>query len=215
MKKAVFLVLVLAVAAFAWEGGYGGFMFSYMMPDLSALSAPFEANGLPAMDEPVLTYGGGAWGSPGGVLVGGWGFGGSRTLDGTDVKVKLSYGGGFFEAGYFINFWKGLGVAPVLGIGGTSIEMELRPMLGDVEFDSLLANPGRTSLLEYSTFTLAPNLVINIPIKFLALQLKGGYMWSPFQGKWKLGDGAQLWDGPEINPSGIFATACLMFGGSD
>lgn len=215
MKKIVFTLLALVVVAFAAKGrGYAGFVMSYMMPDLSALSTEFEAHGLPSLDDQVFTYGGGAWGGKG-VMVGGWGFGGSRMFENADVSVKLNYSGGFFEPGYFINIWKGFGVWPALGIGGTSVSMKLRPVLGDVDFGDLLDNPARTSEVDYSTFTLAPALSIIIPIKFVAIQIKGGYMWSPLHGEWSLEDGAQLRLGPDIQPSGIFVNAGLLFGGSD
>ncbi|MCK4232710.1 hypothetical protein KAX21_07155, partial [candidate division WOR-3 bacterium] len=123
------------------------------------------------------------------------------------------YGGGFFEPGYFINIWKGFGIKPALGIGGTSVSLKLRPKLGDIDFGDLLDDPGRTSEVNYGTFTVAPNLSILIPIEFIAIELKGGYMWSPFEGEWSLEDGADLRLGPEINPSGIFASAGLLFGG--
>jgi hypothetical protein len=56
-------------------------------------------------------------------------------------------------------------------------------------------------------------LTILIPIEFIAIQIKGGYMWSPFDGEWELADGADLREAPEINPSGIYAQAGLLFGG--
>jgi hypothetical protein len=178
MKKAIFLVLILAVAAFAAKGrGYGGFVLSYMMPDLSALSTEFEAHGLPAVDENIITYGGGGWGGTN-LMVGGWGFGGGRRFDSDSVSVRMTYGGGFFEPGYFINIWKGFGIMPMVGIGGTAVTLKLRPRLGDIDFGELLDTPGRTSEVSYGTFTVAPALAILIPIEFIAIQIKGGYMWK-------------------------------------
>jgi len=213
MKKAIFLVLILAVAAFAAKGrGYGGFVLSYMMPDLSELSSEFTAHGLPAVDDDIVTYGGGGWGGTN-LIVGGWGFGGGRRFDSDSVSVRMTYGGGFFEPGYFINIWKGFGIMPMVGIGGTAVTLKLRPRLEDIDFGELLDDPGRTSEVSYCTFTVAPALAILIPIEFIAIQLKGGYMYSPFQGSWELEDGADLRKAPEINPSGIYAQAGLLFGG--
>ncbi|MEA3311262.1 MAG: hypothetical protein U9Q76_03475 [candidate division WOR-3 bacterium] len=213
MKKAVLLVAILVVAAFAAKGrGYGGFVLSYMMPDLSALSTEFEAHGLPAVDDDIITYGGGGWGGTN-LMVGGWGFGGARRFDSDSVSVRMTYGGGFFEPGYFINIWKGFGIMPMVGIGGTAVTLKLRPRLGDIDFGELLDTPGRTSEVSCGTFTVAPALAILIPIEFIAIQIKGGYMWSPFSGEWSLEDGTDLRFGPEINPSGIFASAGLLFGG--
>ncbi|MBD3285465.1 hypothetical protein GF359_03445 [candidate division WOR-3 bacterium] len=215
MKKTVVIaVLLIATASFASARGYGGFVLSYMMPNLDELSTEFTDQGLDPLEDELVTFGGGGWGGTN-VMVGGWGFGGARTTDGDSVSVKLNFGGGFFEPGYFINIFRGFGIMPSVGIGGTSVSMELRPRLGDVEFDSLLINPGRTSKVHYNTFTVAPSLTIIIPIEFIALQLKGGYMWSPFSGGWELEDGAEIWNTPDVEPSGIYAQAGILFGGGD
>lgn len=214
MKKVMLTVVILAAVAFAGARGYGGFVLSYMMPDLTELSDRFDDQGLPELKDEVITYGGGGWGGTN-LMVGGWGFGGSTRVDNEAVAVKLFYGGGFFEPGYFINIYRGFGVMPSVGIGGTTVSMELRPRLGDVDFDTLLVNPGRTSKVSYATFTVAPSLTILIPIEFMALQIKGGYMWSPFTGSWELEDGADLWNAPDIEPSGIYASVGLLFGGGD
>lgn len=215
MKKAIFLVLILAVAVFAQGRGYGGFVLSYMMPDFDALNQELsDVRGMARIDDDyVITYGGGGWGGGKHLMFGGWAFGGGRRFDGDSVSVKMTYGGGFFEPGYFINIYRGFGIMPMVGIGGTAVSLNLRPRLGDVDFGDLLDNPGRTSEVSYGTFTVAPALTILIPIEFIAIQIKGGYMWSPFPGSWELEDGADLRNAPEINPSGIYAQAGLLFGG--
>ncbi|NLI98165.1 hypothetical protein GX441_05840 [bacterium] len=214
MKKVAIVALMFVAVAFAGGRGYGGFVLTYTMPDLSALSAEFHAHGLPEIDDQMFTFGGGGWGGAG-VMVGGWGFGGSRQFDGDSVSIDLSYSGGFFEPGYFINIWRGFGIWPAVGIGGTNVSMYLRPVLGDVNFGDILDNPARSSKINYGTFTVAPNISILIPIEFVALQIKGGYMWSPFQGEWSIEDGGNLRQGPQINPSGIYAQANILFGGGD
>lgn len=214
MKKAIFLVLILAVAALGAKG-YGGFVLSYMMPDLDALNSEFSAHRLPQIDEQIITYGGGGWGGGDHLMFGGWGFGGTQKIEGDSITVRISYGGGFFEPGYFINIWRGFGIIPTLGIGGTGVSLKLRPLLADVEFGELLENPARTSEISYGSFALAPSLSIFIPIEFVAFQIKGGYIWTPIKGEWGIDDGSELRHGPEINPSGIFASAGLLFGGGD
>lgn len=215
MKKAVFLVLILAVATLGAKGygGFGGFIVSYMMPDLSDLSSEFTSHGLPAIDDDLIAYGGGGGWGDGNLMVGGWGFCGGRKFDGDSGTVNLNYGGVFFEPGYFIKIYKGFGIVPSLGLGMTRLRLKMREILGDVDFDSLLVDPARTSQATYRTFTAAPALTINIPIEFIVIQIKGGYMWSPLAGKWELEDGSELRETPDINPSGIFASAGLLFGG--
>lgn len=218
MKKLVLVALVFAVVAsaeeynFEAEGrGYGGFILSYMMPDFSQLSSEFTANGLPAIDEDIITYGGGLWGGEKNLMMGVWGFGGGRRFDSDSVTVTVNYGGIFFEPAYFIDIYKGFGLVPSVGLGMTRVCLEMREILSDVDFDDLLADPSRTSEATYRSFSAAPSIAINIPIEFISIQVKGGYMWSPFSGKWKMDDKSNLREAPGINPSGIFAGASLMF----
>jgi len=213
MRKVVFGALIMAVSVFAGGRGYGGFVLSYMTPDLSKLSDELKAHGLPALDNQIIGYGASGWGG-GNLTVGGWGFksGGYRS-ENDSISAELVYSGGFFEAGYFINIFKGIGIKPAVGIGGTTLKLKLRPVLGDVNFGDLLDKPARTSEVKYATFSVAPSVSILIPIEFVALEIKGGYMYSPFAGEWKLEDGANLRNAPSINPSGVFASAGLLFGG--
>jgi hypothetical protein len=216
MKKAVLLLMMVAVAVcFADERGFGGFVLSYTMPDLSELSSEFTAHGLPAISDEMITYGGGAWGGEKNVLMGIWGFCGGKKFDGDSGSVNFRYSGIFFEPGYFINIWRGFGILPSVGLGATKIRLKMRKILTDVDFDSLLVDPARTSEAKYRTFTTAPALSINIPIEFIVIQIKGGYMWSPIAGKWKTEDGSELRETPDINPSGIFASAGLLLGEPD
>jgi hypothetical protein len=216
MKKVVLLVMIVAVAvAFADDRGFGGFVLSYTMPDFSTLSSEFQAHGLPAIDDEIITYGGGAWGGERNLMIGVWGFCGGRDFDGDSGSVNLNYGGVFFEPGYFINIFRGFGIMPSAGLGMSRIRLNLREILTDVDFGDLLDDPTRTSVAKYRTFTAAPALAINIPIEFIVIQIKGGYMWSPIDGKWKMEDGANASDFPQIDPSGLFASAGLLFGEPD
>jgi hypothetical protein len=216
MKKALLLLMLVGVAVcFADDRGFGGFVLSYTMPDLSELSSEFSDHGLPAIDDEIITYGAGAWGGERNLMMGVWGFWGGKKFDSDRGSVDLNYGGVFLEPGYFINIFRGFGIMPSASLGMTRVRLRLREILSDVDFDSLLVDPARTSLVKYRTFTVAPALTILIPIEFIAIQIKGGYMWSPINGKWKVEDGSQILNSPEIDPSGLFASAGLLFGGSD
>ncbi|MBN2378707.1 hypothetical protein JXM67_02760 [candidate division WOR-3 bacterium] len=225
MKKAVFsgLLLSLAVVGFAdgnknrefavsGEGGYAGFVLSYMMPDFTELNRHLETNGLSGFSDEIVTFGGGFWTGYKHILMGYWGFGRENRADGDTVSAKLEYTGFFFEPGYFLNIYKGFGFIPSVGIGATKVKLHLRELLSDVDFDDVLLDPTRTSLARFRTFSVAPALAINIPIEFLNIQIKGGYMWSPVQGKWKLKDRAELREAPDINTSGLFASVGLLLG---
>ena len=220
MKKNVFLALVLAVLGLGGPGladeiGYGGFILSWTMPDFDELDSRLESVGITGSDDENFSFGGGFWGGYRNFISGFWGFERETRLEGSDLSARLNYSGFFAEPGYFVKIYKGLGVTPSLGIGYTKVRLDLRGSLGDVDFSDVLDNPERTSRARFFTFTLAPALAINLPVEFVTIQLRGGYMWSPFNEKWKLRDRSELTDAPDVNTSGIFAGVCLLFGGSD
>ena len=107
--------------------------------------------------------------------------------------------GGEFDIGYQVLSMKNLVVAPMLGIGASGYDIELQKLAGDVtNFGKLLENPGRTSTVSTSSFLLNPHLMITIPISFVGIQLKGGWMFTPTNDGWELADGGKLNTGPTI-----------------
>jgi hypothetical protein len=213
MLKAVTVIVILSTALVAAEG-YGGFSMSIMMPKVDSINARLQAHNFPALSKNQFALGGGGWGGDK-IVLGGSGFGGFETVENDSMQIEASYGGGFFEAGYVIPIVSFLRARPILGLGGTGYTMHFRPRLGDVSFDSLLVHPGRTSSIEGGGFALMGALGITIPIQFIGIDIKGGYIFSPSKVNWSFEDGSKLLMGPYFKPGGLFVTVSFVFGGNE
>lgn len=212
MKRFWLLFLLIPFGLWAQEG-FGGFGVTGVMLNLDEINERLTAVGVDPLDQWMIGMGGGGWGGKG-VVLGGWGFGGTRTTASESLKVRAGFGAGFFEAGYSIRIFDFLWLKPLLGIGGCGYSLDLRPILGDVRFDSLLLNPARTSKVSLGGFVLAPALGITIPINFVGLSLKAGYIYQPVEGDWTLADGSAVTGGPSLLANGPYITAHIIFGGA-
>ncbi|MBS4016522.1 MAG: PDZ domain-containing protein [Candidatus Latescibacteria bacterium] len=187
--------------------GPGVTMFKY-----GELNALFANQGFDAINSRQFTFGGGGWGQTGRVRLGGHGMGGGQTLVNDSVSVEVGYGVGFFEIGYSLINAKHFIFTPMLGIGGGGLGMKIIARYPPASIDSLLSYPGGQSQVSMGGLAMYPGLAIDIPISFVGLSLKGGYIWSPISSGW-IHEGFGAIRGPDINLSGPFASFGIMFGG--
>jgi hypothetical protein len=216
----VMLVLVTLLAGVApaakrgTGGGIGSFGPTMMLADFADLNAAFGRAGI------TQRIGGTQWGFGGAgyafmdrVVIGGAGWGGSQTIASDRLSARLNLSGGEFDVGYSVLQLKHLIVTPMLGIGGTGNSIELHEVLPGVpSLDSLLVNPGRTSTVNFGSFLLNPQLMVTVPISFVGLQLKGGYIFTPAAPDWELAGGGRL-TGPALPKGAPFIGLNVCFGG--
>lgn len=188
--------------------GPGVTMFKY-----DRLNAMFARHGLDTLKNRQFVFGGGGWGQVGRVRLGGYGLGGGLTVDNDTVSVDVSYGVGFFEVGYALINAKHFMLTPLLGIGGCGLDMKISKLHPITNIDSLLSDPGGKIQVSKGGFAMYPGLAIDIPISFVGLSLKGGYIWSPMMSAWTQEGSAIKTNDPEVNLSGPFASLGIMFGG--
>jgi hypothetical protein len=213
------LALQLLLSYGGTYGGFGGFFFGGNTPAIEDLNSTLKNNGLPELETPFLTTGGGGYALIGKIFLGGSGFGGRGVAEGDSLKIVASTGGGFFEFGLQHLLHRSLIGYLMLGIGGYGIELELRPYLEDVEFEDLLKDPKRTSTLSMGGFALETALGLHywFPMgkkgSFLSLFLKGGLIFTPSLGDWKLKDGAEVLKGPDVGSIHPVFQIGVCFGG--
>jgi hypothetical protein len=198
-------------------GGYGlfGGMFSFtaLNTQLHDLKSDFTA-----FRNAQFMNGGGGLAKIGPVTIGGYGFGGSQAVRSESLGMKLTaeYGGGLFEAGWLPLDTRYFKLGPALGIGGGGFSLIGAPTSeSDIGFDSLLVKGVHNWRISGGGFMLAPALNIIIPVKWVALALKVGYLWIPGDGNWSFEDGPDVVPPPGLNSSGPFASVQLMLGSSD
>jgi len=218
-RRLIPVVLLLAAAAVAappLNGGFGCFGPTVGIVDFGGLNRAFEEGGVQLTHNPSSMqwgFGGAGFALVDRVVIGGGGWGGSQTVGSDSLRASIEIAGGEFDLGYQVLSMKHLLIAPVLGIGGGGYTIELQALSTDpLTFDSLLANPGRTSTVSFSSLTLSPQLMVTVPISFVGVQLRGGYCYTPMTPTWGLAGGGKLASGPAIAKGMPFVTLNIVFG---
>lgn len=208
------------IGAEGFKGGMGGPSLTVSFFNTEELNAKLKSHNIGELSTQQTCFGGGGSGIIGRVLLGGWGFGGTEGVESDSVKVKVGYGGGFFEPGYYLPITQNFGLSILLGLGGYGYSLNLTPTsLSGADFDTLLTGPGarRTSTLSAGGLSLSigGGLLFLVPFEesFIGLNVKGGYIFSPMKPEWELEDGGALKGAPKLNLNGPFISIGLVFGG--
>ena len=197
IKGYIATLILLAGPLGAQAGGFGGFYSGIDFPQINNLKDALAQHNL-NLAEHVITYGGGGYGLAGNMIIGGFGYGGQTSAENNKEVVEFSAGGGAFEAGRLWNYKNHIYFALTGAIGGYGYTLKFRPKLEDVEFDSLVENPGRVASLSTGGVMLGLNsMVIFRVLPFISLGLRGSFMFVPFR-SWKLEDGAKVFGMPSI-----------------
>lgn len=192
----------------AYFGPYVG-MFNYTDFNSYLSSHEFEQLG-----NNTFMFGGGGVGQYGRAIVGGYGFGGGQTVASGNDAMDISYGGGFFELGYLPLSLKHLKLGAVLGLGSTGFTIRRYSTTEIEPFDSLLVHGVNHWEITNSAFALAPALLVQVPINWIGIALKGGYLYSPSDNNWRLDDRPLGAPKPALRSSGPFLSLQVTLGGS-
>ncbi len=205
---------VLARKPRVMSGGFGGFGPTVAFVNFRGLNDELGKKDIDNLNSLHWMMGGGGYAFIDRIVIGGSGWGGSQSVSSDSLRVRVNIEGGQFEAGYSLVTMRHFVATPMLGIGGSGYTVTIRHLLGDIcNFGELLESPGYTSGISFSEFTLTPEIVITIPVRFIGLQLKTGYAYTPVSPEWKLADGSNLIRGPEVAEGNPFVTFNILFGG--
>jgi hypothetical protein len=209
------LLVSVAAAARPVNGGFGCFGPTVGFVNFDGLNAAFDSGGITRqLGSMHWGFGGAGYALIDRIVIGGSGWGGSQTVASDSLRAQVEISGGEFDLGYQVFSMKHLIVAPMLGIGGSGYTIELQKLSGTIpSFNELLLNPGRTSKVSFSSFSITPQLMVTVPISFVGLQLRGGYCYTPTNPEWELENGGKLPSGPTISKGMPFATLNVVFGG--
>jgi hypothetical protein len=221
MKRVLLATLclgLLAPVALAkgGAGGYGGFTTSIGFVDFSGLNSTLGRYRFDELGSLQWLNGGAGFGWIDRVMIGGSGWAGTQTVasESLGLRCRVTVSGGQFDLGYTVIDFRRLSVTPMLGIGASGCEIALEPANASLpNLDSLLLHPGRTSAVSYTEFAGSLQLALTIPISFVALQLRGGYAFTPGTPAWELADGGKLLRGPAVAKGMPFVHLCVLFGG--
>lgn len=220
MIRTLITALLLLSAGLAsakgYNGGFGMFGPGLGFVDYSGLNSTLGRYGFERLGSLHPMMGGAGYGFINRIVIGGGGWGGDQTAasESLNLRCRVTVSGGEFQVGYSLISVKRLIVTPLLGIGGAGYEISLQPATGSVgNLDSLLAHPGRTSSLSFSSLSTSLQLGITIPVSFVALHLRGGYCLMPGSPAWTMGDGATIIRGPSVAKGLPFVLLYVGFGG--
>ncbi len=215
MNAVLFPLLVLLLApgagATAGAGGFGGYALGLTWPGLSDLQQRLEAHGF-QVPATAVTQGGGGYGFGHGWIIGGFGFGGSLTAEGNGETAEISLGGGGVEMG---RIWH---LGPVWTaltgfLGGYGLDLTVRPDLGSVDFDSLLAHPRRIARLSTGSLLAGLGVLGILPVtSWFHLGFRAHLALTPL-GSWRLEDGADLHNAPDPSRWHTAVQVMFLFGG--
>ncbi|MCX7785443.1 MAG: PDZ domain-containing protein [candidate division WOR-3 bacterium] len=195
----------------SYGAGYFGPGFVFFNYD--NINTVFTNYHIESAQKSQFVFGGGGWGQIGRTRLGGWGIGGSQSVNSESIYVELSYGAGFFEVGYLLINAPTIKLSPLIGIGGGGLSLKIKSRgYNPLTFNNVLTAPGGVAKVSKGGLTLFSGLAIDIPIGFVGLTLKGGYLLTPTQSAWIVEDFNEI-QGPQFNLKGPFITVSIMFGG--
>jgi hypothetical protein len=198
------------------SGAYGGFGPQVAYTDFEGINLVLHDNDITELDAVQWMFGGGGWAHLGRVVLGGSGWGGSQTVSGDSVLVRVEVSGGQFEAGYSVLKMKHCIITPMLGIGGSGYDITVENQQSlPRNFEEFLQKAGPTNTIGFTGFTLTPELVLTFPISFFGFQLKAGWGFTPGTPEWEFGSGTKLIRGPDVAQGMPFVALNVVFGGMD
>ncbi len=190
--------------------GSGGPLIGLLTFDLSPLTAALTAAGYPAVDGPVVVFGGGgAGGILGGPVFGGLGFGGSLSKLEADKRTDLELGYGGVVVEFARQAGKGAVIAVGTVLGGGGLDLTARARY-PVDFADSLATPA-VSRFSLGFFGGLAYLRLQIQaLPWLAVEGWAGYFLA-FPGQWE--EGGREIAGPKLDLRAPFFGLRISFGG--
>lgn len=218
MKNSLVAIALVPALLFArgTNGGMGTFGPTLALIDFSNLNNSLRNAGFEEVSSKQWMLGGGGYLIANRTMIGGAGWGGNQTVtsDSSQVICRVNYGGGEFRAGYIILDSRYLLITPGIGIGGGGYTITLESENQNIpDFDTLLRNPGRTSTVSLSSFSLNPQIAFTIPISFIGIDIRGGFNFGPFASKWQFADHGVLGGGPKMSNGVPWVSVNFLFGG--
>jgi hypothetical protein len=196
-------------------------MIGLQNAELRDLNGPMVSQGYSRFGENFIQIGGGGVAILDKFMIGGEGYAlFDRNASRGPVKARLSAGCGFFDLGYI--FWRDYGLVAygMLGLGGGGWTLRITDS-AEAPFESILANPGRSSTMSASQFLVSLSAGADWFLRFggdergeggMFFGLRAGYTLAPIKGKWEMAD-FEITSGPKMRLAGPFVRLVIGFGG--
>ncbi len=238
MRKAVLVSLFILVLmgfqtihAVTFDAG-GGLSVALYVPDLGFIDGKLQevTPGFEDADKPIVTWGGlGYVKISDKFRIGGYGFGGYKTISGAyingsqaisqDVYYEMS-GGGFYTEYLLPVFHSKFESVVTLGIGGAGFTMRINQIESTVTWDNILdqltpGNDRKSLLIEMETggFLIQPGVSVKYYLnKFFAVEANVNYMLFLLESDWEF-CGTKVRNMPDHSLSAPVLGLRFIFGG--
>ena len=210
------MVIIIIASICNADGSKGAyFMVGMDMPVISELNTMLTDNEYPELKNQLISYGFGVHVPVKERIMLGfewhWLYGKEVTNNDESVKSSLSTNYWFFNLGYYVVSVANLNVYPFIGVGNGEMTLTMVDVVVP-NFDEILDEPSGVTRLSTGGFLLNPSLGVDYTFRNLIIGIRGGYIFDPFTGDWKMED-ADVSGGPDEGITGPFARIILGFGG--
>lgn len=215
--------------------GAGGFTVGFYNPDLDFLHNKIQSvtPGFDKIEGPIITWGGGGYGLVSEHWrIGGYGFGGEKSISGTFTDpnnegaylpqdVVISFGGGGFYSEYILgHIFNRLEGAISLGIGGAGVKIKIAQYSNNVTWDGLfegfdpnVAAENKVIQISNGGILLNPGVGVKFHVNsFFAIEGMASYVMILFPGDWRF-EGVTVRDTPDFEFDAPVFGMRFLFGG--
>ena len=252
MRKLVILIVILCSGQFisaqearyydAPFGGGGGFTPGWIFPKFEELNTKIKQFGIPEFSSSGFFTTGGAGfiylGFIKNLRVGGMGFGGSKSVSGSESipdllnkksdmnavqyilnkEIDYSLGGGGVTIEYTLPFVRTFGISLGAVIGGGSMQIDIYQNSGSFSWNNLWNDISSPQINTHRTIKnnfwfFNPTVNIDIPfLRFMIFRIGGGYQLT-FANSWKIDNNVSFSDVPSaLNGNSFFIQTGIFAG---
>ena len=203
-------------------GGVGYFNLGMEMPSMSELRDYFNSNGFGEINGKHFSIGGGGNAIIAGLVIGGEGYAFSQELENDSLIADFDINYFFINLGYIVYATRGFYLSPKIAIGGGYINIIIYDKYKELNFNEVINNPKRMSLLSSGGLMLKAEVEANYLLSFTKSKFGGiglifgvnvGYKFATFKNGWEIGS-IEVVDGPNPGLSGPYVHFKVGFGGA-
>lgn len=186
---------------FAFSSGMAGLEVDYLFHhDIETFNNEFEQNGFPhRFDNNSWGWSWNASVVQNNILIGLQNLSGEQNEEIGDLSLDLTFSSRIYEIGYIVDIHY-LYILFKVGGGYSNVHLKAFSISDSSTFFGVLSDPGESSNLTASSFSLSGAVGVLIPLSdYIGLQLTGGYIHGLSEPNWKFANGQELYEDPALD----------------
>jgi len=220
MKRLFVMLAVISIGILGLEarsiyGGMGFFMGGMRPYVVNDINTSLNNNGLPELNDSLISLGGGGYGIIDRFLIGGEGHGIVKKVTTSELyKTTFTGGYGVFDLGYVLTSSRKFLLYPMVGIGANVVDMQITQK-ETIDFDDVLNDPKRGIHLKQESMILDMSMNASIALwnhGGLMMTARVGYIMTPSVSEMDM-NGIEVYNSPEIKMEGLYFSIGIGGGG--